>query len=286
MHEQLRSEPRAQNLPVRPLERRPRIALGVELRKTVAGEFRHPSMTDHYISVHAGAPVRVSCHSSSVRSVRTRGEMNLMPAGSSEIWMEDDDSSSVELRVPQSLLRLVAEDMGLDPARAGIEPRFHFRDTQMEHIAWALEADRRKGFPNGLLYSESLGMALAVHLLGQYRAPVEIRGGLSQMQVARVADYVEANLDKKLSLATLARVAGVSASHFKTLFKRSIGVPVHEYVIQRRVERAKSLLLRGDLPASQIVLEAGFSHQSHMARCMRRVLGVTPTALVRSRAVA
>ncbi|KYF72421.1 hypothetical protein BE15_48030 [Sorangium cellulosum] len=54
---------------------------------------------------------------------------------------------------------------------------------------------------------------------------------------------------------------------------------MHEYVVQRRVERARALLLRGDLPASQVAIEAGFAHQSHMARCMRRVLGVTPTAL-------
>jgi AraC family transcriptional regulator len=68
------------------------------------------------------------------------------------------------------------------------------------------------------------------------------------------------------------------------LFKRSFGVPVHEYVIQRRVERARTLLLRGALPASQVALDAGFSHQSHMARCMRRVLGITPAAIVKSRA--
>ncbi|WP_224249360.1 helix-turn-helix transcriptional regulator [Hyalangium gracile] len=78
----------------------------------------------------------------------------------------------------------------------------------------------------------------------------------------------------------------ISASHLKTLFKRSTGLPVHEYVIQRRVERARSLLMRGELPAGQVALEAGFSHQSHMARCMRRVLGVTPKAVMaRTRAM-
>lgn len=70
--------------------------------------------------------------------------------------------------------------------------------------------------------------------------------------------------------------------YLKTLFKRSTGVPVHEYVVQRRVERAKVLLMRGELPASQVALQAGFAHQSHMARCMRRVLGVAPTALARA----
>jgi len=127
-----------------------------------------------------------------------------------------------------------------------------------------------------------LGLALSVHLLARYRAPVEPRAGLSVQQLRRVSDHIEAHLDQRLSLAQLARVAGVSASHFKTLFKRSTGLPAHAYVIQRRVERARVLLARGDLPASQIALEVGFSHQSHMARHMRRILGVTPASFRRS----
>lgn len=267
--------------PVRFREQRPRIGLGIELRATEAGVLRHASESDHYINVHSGAPVRVSC--CQVRCVRLRGEINLMPAGLTDEWIEDDAGTSVELRLPAPLVRTAAEEMGLDPDRAGIEPRFHFRDAQIEHIAWALEAEHRAAFPHGRLYSETLGMALAVHLLSSYRAPVELRRGLSKQQLQSVIDYVEAHLDQNLSLARLSRVAGVSASHFKTLFKRSMGVPVHEYVIQRRVERAKVLLARGDLPRGQVALEAGFAHQSHMARWMRRLLGVTPASVVRSR---
>lgn len=118
-----------------------------------------------------------------------------------------------------------------------------------------------------------------MHLLGRYAAvPIRLPAGLSQAQLRRVTAYVEACLDQDLSLIRLANVAGVSASHLKTLFKRST-VPVHEYVVQRRVERARALLSRDELPINQVALEAGFSHQSHMARCMRRVLGVTPKAV-------
>ena len=60
-----------------------------------------------------------------------------------------------------------------------------------------------------------------------------------------------------------------------------MGVAVHQYVIQRRVERAKTLLLRDETSITQIALEAGFAHQSHLARHMRRVLGLPPRALKR-----
>ena len=96
------------------------------------------------------------------------------------------------LQLSPSLLRRAAEDMGLDPDRAGLEPRHQFRDPQIEHIAWALDAERRAGYPSGLLYTESLGMALAVHLLGRYTAPAHACArGLSKPQLRRVTAYIE-----------------------------------------------------------------------------------------------
>jgi AraC family transcriptional regulator len=260
-----------------------RMDIQVELRRTSAGRRRHVPTPDHHISLHSGAPVRISCSPSGLRCVRSRGEINVLPAGVAEDWFEDDVSDTVELRLPASLVRLAAEEMGLDPNRAGIVPQCHARDMQIEHITWALAAEHGGSSTNGLIYRESLGMALAVHLLRRYPAPTGPRA-LSRTELARVTEYIEAHLDEDVSLLRLARVSGVSASHLRALFKRSVGVPVHEYVIQRRVERARSLLLRGDLPASQVALAAGFSHQSHMARCMRKVLGVTPASIVRSRA--
>jgi AraC family transcriptional regulator len=78
-------------------------------------------------------------------------------------------------------------------------------------------------------------------------------------------------------------VADLSVSHLKVLFRHSVGLPVHEYVVRRRVERARTLLLAGKLSLSQVALASGFAHQSHLARQMRRVLGVTPAAILNRR---
>lgn len=257
----------------------------VDVRTVPPGTVLFEAPIDHCLSVHAGAAARVSCRAEAYRGVVTRGQINLVPIGAFDQCMQDDSSTTVDLHLSDSLVRLAAEEMGLDPARAVLEPRFCFRDPQIEHIAWALEAEHRAGSRSSLLYRESLGLALAVHLLGKYRgADKENRApGLSKGQLAKVLDCIEANLAGDVSLARLARVAGVSTSHFRVLFKRSMLVPVHEFVVQRRVERARMLLARGEMPASQIAFEAGFSHQSHMARCMRRVLGVTPAQVARTR---
>ena len=57
-----------------------------------------------------------------------------------------------------------------------------------------------------------------------------------------------------------------------------MGMAVHQYVIQRRVEFAKTLLLREEMSVAEVALEAGFAHQSHLARHMRRALGLAAAA--------
>jgi AraC-like DNA-binding protein len=83
-----------------------------------------------------------------------------------------------------------------------------------------------------------------------------------------------------LSLRELAEVAGFSVTHFKVLFTQATGFAVHSYVVERRVERARQLLLRGEHPLADIALESGFAHQSHMNRYMYRLLGMNPGQLI------
>lgn len=260
-----------------------RLAPRVDVRTVSPGTVLFEAPIDHCLSVHAGPAARVSCRAFAYSSYVERGQINLVPVGAFDQCVQDDASTTVDLHLSDSLVRLAAEEMGLDPAHATLEPRFCFRDPQIEHIAWALEAEHRLGSSGNLLFREGLGLALAVHLLGRYRAPGPTArpAGLSSSQLRAVLEWIDAHLAGDVSLARLARVAGVSTSHFRVLFKRSTQVAVHEYVVQRRVERARQLLLRNELPASQIALEAGFSHQSHMARCMRRVLGITPAQVLR-----
>ncbi|MET0343521.1 MAG: AraC family transcriptional regulator [Polyangiales bacterium] len=260
---------------------RPRIGLRVDFWQTTRpGRVSLTTGDSHRIKVHAGDPTRCRC--AAHHSLYRRGDVDIMPAGFSDTWQEDDPSEAVLVEVTPALLARTAEDLGLDARRVSVAMHHQLQDARIAHIAWALDAERRAGAPSGLLYAESLGTALAAHLLGHYRAPLAPPRGLSRPQLARVRDYVEAHLDRDLSLGELSQVAALSSSHFKTQFKRATGLTVHAYVVQRRVARAEQLLKRGAMPAAQVALEAGFSHQSHMARCMRRVLGVTPSALARA----
>lgn len=90
--------------------------------------------------------------------------------------------------------------------------------------------------------------------------------------------FVEQNLDDDLSLATLAAVAGLSASHFARRFKAALGEAPHRYVLARRVNGAKRLLLESDLPLAEIAAETGFSSQAHLTGIFGRTVGMTPGA--------
>jgi len=106
-------------------------------------------------------------------------------------------------------------------------------------------------------------------------------GRLHPAHLKRITQYIDANLGHEdLSLTHLAGVVGMSVSHFKSAFRRSAGVPVHRFVVQRRVERAFALLAQ-DRDISEVAFETGFAHATHMARWMRRLLGCTPADLRR-----
>lgn len=237
---------------------------------------------EHRIKVHTGRPVTGNCGVSRFRYAH--GDIDLLPAGSADAWEEDEASTSVVLHFAPGLFARIAEELGLDGAQVGLQTRHQVRDARIAHLAWALEEDRRAGQPSGRLYTDSLSTALLAHLAMQHRIARPAHRGLAKSRLQRVTDYIEAHLDEALSLARLSEVAGLSASHLKTQFKRATGLPVHAYVIRRRVERARELLAKGELPASQVALEAGFAHQSHMTRSLRRVLGEASALLLRRRA--
>jgi AraC family transcriptional regulator len=122
---------------------------------------------------------------------------------------------------------------------------------------------------------------LAVHLLRHFSAPgsadVQPGGVLPRHKLRAVIDYIHEHLDAELSLDHLAAVARISPYHFARLFKASAGLPPHQNVIARRVERARELLSGRDRPPlAEVATEVGFSDQSHFTRHFRRLVGVTP----------
>jgi AraC-like DNA-binding protein len=117
--------------------------------------------------------------------------------------------------------------------------------------------------------------------------PTPRRPGLPAARLRRVLSYIDASLAEPVTVADLACVAGMSSSHFATLFKRSTGVAPHEAVLRRRIARAKELLREDGLTIAAIGCQLGFSSQAHFTTVFRRRAGLTPSAFrVRRRGAA
>jgi AraC-like DNA-binding protein len=120
------------------------------------------------------------------------------------------------------------------------------------------------------------------------RRPTRRRDGrLPRTKLRAVVEYIEEHLDASPTLEQMAAVARLSVYHFARQFKQATGTPPHQYVIARRVERAKELLQTdGARSLAEVAVCAGFSDQSVFGRHFKRVVGVTPGQFRRSARIA
>lgn len=246
-----------------------------------------PEIDDVVVDLHLGAPAKMACRRGGKRFIGTslRGHVGIIPANTAMRWeMFDDNDLALVLNIPQKLIATVASEFEADPAKIEIRNRFQIRDSQLEMLSLAVKNELELGCPSGRLYLEGLGTAMASRLLTHYSSLTKYSSAqesLTDRRLKQVLSFIEENLAQDLSLEQIAAVAHVSPSHLKTVFRKSMGVPVYQYVIQRRVELAKSLLSQENLSVAEVASAAGFAHQSHLARHMRRVLGAPPSVMKR-----
>jgi AraC family transcriptional regulator len=157
------------------------------------------------------------------------------------------------------------------------EPLLYFHDSLLGQIATTLAQEVEGGLPDRILV-ESLGAALCIRIARRFvgHLPLPTSKGLSPERLQRVRDYVEAHLDDDLSLTVLADIACLSPYHFSRSFKQAVGIGPQRYVMRRRIDRAKTLIRRTNLPLASIAVEAGFNDQSHLTSIFRRETGMTP----------
>jgi len=244
----------------------------VRFRTDSPGVVEVPARDHPVVVIHFGPSVYIQCRRGPWRhsGLSVHGDVDIVPAGIAARWeMKETD-------------RVILLDVENQPD-VEIVNRFQIRDRKLETLGRMMKAEMEAGYPNGLTYLDTLGSSVAEHLEARHSSastPERLKGGLGP-QLKQVIGYVEDNLSRDLSLKELAAVAGVSVSHIKTTFRESVGLPVHQYVIQRRVDRAQALLREGKLPISRIAAETGFAHQSHLSYHVRRLLGVSPSESAR-----
>jgi AraC family transcriptional regulator len=210
------------------------------------------------------------------------GSIMLVPAGSPARWRWSGRFDWLHISLEPGLVgRVGAEAFGLDPARLTVPPLDGLDLPHLRAAMGAVDAELTASGARGRLAAESLANVLAVHLIRHVLAPRRPERGrdgtLPRGRLRAVVEYIEEHLDAGPSLGQMAAVARLSAYHFARQFKTATGLPPHEYVIARRVERAKHLLQAGTgLSLAEVAACAGFSDQSQFCRHFKRLVGVTP----------
>ena len=251
-------------------------------------EARSPAISDHRLILPLGppAPLIQKRDNRLHESILQKGDSIFIPAGYSGSWRcptkELDRPPKRQLHIwlkPETIAQ-AAEAFEIDIDRLDLLNNFGQRDSQLHHIAMLLLAELQSDGIMGQLYVESLTQVLVIHLLRHYSTytqPITSENrNLSDTRLQQAIDYIHAHLDRDLSLVEIARVINISPTYFASLFKRATGVTLHKYVVQQRVEKAKSLLLKTDLAIADIALQVGFSNQSHLTRHFKCLARITP----------
>jgi AraC family transcriptional regulator len=253
--------------------------------------YARASFHDHALGVYLSGRhmVRRKIGASTVEGWSDPGTVNLTPPGIDGIWEASAPSrAAVVLIRPEFLSRVIEEHWDADSKKVEIIQQFLVRDSIIEAVTVNLAREVANGSPSGRLYAESGCEFIAHHLIHRYstlsQAPPRSVGGLSHRSLTLVLEYIEDTLGQRIELRELSALAGISARHFERAFRQSTGYPPHAYVLERRLDVARHLLIdQPELAIDQIALQLGFSSGSHFSSAFRRRAGCSPTEFRKTR---
>ena len=247
-------------------------------------EYVRPDLKSHSNLIHVfTGPVRHEWHvDGHLHRVNSgSGSVLIVPNGleaSVHVWRARPDMQWILEFDPTLMEQRIAQSLG--GSRLELVPHLDITDSQLLRLLQTLHGDLCSGSPAGSLFGETVGAALALHLARHYStrsgATRPLTGAVAEGSLRRVLEYIQANLAGDLHLQELAEIADLSTFHFAKLFKRSTGSSPHQFVLQRRLERAKELLRNPHISLSEVSLRAGFADQSHLSNIFRRYVGLTP----------
>ena len=240
----------------------------------------------HLLLLYLGEPSSIiqtnvgSTHGGFVDTFVGKGYHSFMPAERTWEGSWPLESDALFLHFDPAVMNALLNASDIEASRIELLPQPFVHDRTVEQLGQALLQEMHSSGLNTRLYAESVANALALHMLRHYstlqKKALSVTSDLSKTRLRQVLDYMREYSDRDLSVAELATVAQVSSSHFAHLFRETMGMAPHQYLIACRIEQAKRFLLTEDLPLHELAFRCGFADQSHLTRHFRRIMGATP----------
>ena len=225
-------------------------------------------------------------------TVSKRGTIWLRPAGVQEGLIDVSEPMPAILHLYLSPSRFSPNNLGKGfdtTAMRSVRHEGGFHDPLLAEIAYAIMSELEHETSAGRLLAETLALSLMARLVQNHAdasssgvVTAGARQGLEPRKLARVLDFIEANLEGDLTVSRLASVARLSEFHFARAFKAAVGQSPHRHVSARRLDRAKDLLSDADRALADIALALRFSCQANFTRAFRQATGQTPAQYRRS----
>jgi AraC family transcriptional regulator len=210
--------------------------------------------------------------------------MCLMPQDFESTWDLRDSLTFVHLYYTEQHLQRVAEQVwDREPSQIVLNPQIFVADPQISMIyRHFLLNDAWQNRENHLQMSTATTLLLN-HLIKNYshvqwQTP-EVKGGLSPYVLKQLLEWIDQHLHLSLTLSDLAQQSQLSEYHFAHMFKQSMQIPPHQYVMQRRLELAQQALKTTSLNLTEISSLYGFSSSSHFSHRFKKYFGYSPSQI-------
>lgn len=249
--------------------------------QTPAWEIEEHSHPHHELLIHLNSETsierNIDCHLKYENM--TNGDIVIIPAGASHRSLWQNKNEFMVLSLPTELIKWSAWE-SFDPEQVELLPQFAQSDPLIYSLVLNLKAESEFEDNCNRLYVEALTSTLCTHLLWKYtnlppRHNYKCR--VSEDKLKQAIEYINDNLDRQLKLSQIATQINISQDYFSRLFKQSMNISPHQYIIQQRLKLAMQLLDRGKSIAQTAYL-CGFSNQSHLYKAFRSHFGITPKA--------
>ncbi|MBS1811016.1 MAG: helix-turn-helix transcriptional regulator [Acidobacteria bacterium] len=247
-----------------------------------AGELVETVFDRHEISLPVTGTFTTTKHTASGNrriTHRAPGNMCLVPSGQPVSIDWGNEAECITMVVEPTLVARAAAESSYG-GYVELKEVYDENDPLIWQIGLALLAESEAQEPAGRLYAESLTNTLAFHLFRHYNVGkaqlASSVGGLTGRKLRLATEFIHAHLAEDVTLAEIAETVDLSPYHFARAFKRTTGLTPQQYLMERRIERAKDLLAKADLPIVEVSAQVGFKNQSHFTTFFRRYTSVTP----------
>ncbi len=203
----------------------------------------------------------------------------LMPAESLSTWNVKKPQRFAHIYFSKNYFKeLVLQDFDIDPRSIELEEKTFFTDPVLIESIKRLLSQHTSYPEDTLMTQESVRSIITSLAQSHSTRPAHqnnYRGRLNKSQLRLIDEFIASHLHQVISVDQLAELIHLSPFHLMRVFKKTMGISLHQKVMKMRVIRA-SELLRANKSQLDVSTCCGFTHQSHFSRCFKQFFGVTP----------